>query len=257
MCIMLISGLSVLCTIIVLSVRHTDPTHQAPVWLRQLALHEITRLLCMGRRGDDQAIDESLCSYYRSRGSNVSASQIWNASILNSQLSDTHSQQIRLSPEGHVNDMFFDGVSIRHAPDTIFSISGEKHHQHQQHFGNRTTSATSLGVNADQRMGDAGCKNAAGTESVDGNSSAVKIEITAAVQNNNNSDNADKRQQALLRRRSSTAVYHNALEWHAIARVLDRLFFVIFLTATISFTAGLGFVFAFCPPTEIDVIAVS
>lgn len=256
MCIMVISGLSVLCTIIVLCVRHSDPTHRAPVWLRQLALHKIAQLLCMGRLFDDQLNAESLCTvaYYRSRGSNVRASQIWNESILNSQLYETSSQRIRLSSEGHVNDMFFDSISIRRTSDTISSIFEQKQ---QQHPVSHATSAAPMGVGAEQRMHKADCKNTATCQTEEGNSTPVKISTSGAARNNNNSDHADNREQTQHDTDSSMVVLQNVSEWQAIARVLDRLFFVIFLTGNVGFTSALGFVFAFCSPTEIDVITVS
>jgi Neurotransmitter-gated ion-channel transmembrane region len=52
MCVMVLSGLTLLCTILVLCVRHSNPNERAPVWQRQLALQYVSRLLLMTDSGN-------------------------------------------------------------------------------------------------------------------------------------------------------------------------------------------------------------
>jgi hypothetical protein len=52
-------------------------------------------------------------------------------------------------------------------------------------------------------------------------------------------------------------LYENASEWQAISRSLDRLFFIVFLTATVSFSFILSMIFVLSPPTEVGIISIS
>jgi len=226
--IMMLCGTSIVCSTLVLCLRHSDPSRRAPAWLRRLLLQHVARLLLM------KCADNSSNKRY--------PTDVRVASELTHHVEQTpQSKKVNNVPTKvrHLDAM----VAPSRPSATTPPSTTDAGHRSMEYAVDPVLSPSSAWHNT-------GHQNAiiAGEGQED--------TYIYRFQDNNNDEVNDviptSGEPVTTPSEDTHTAFDNLLEWHTMGRVLDRLFFVIFLTVTIVVTSTLAFIYAFCSPTTVE-----
>jgi len=255
-CVMLISGASIACSTAVLCVRHSDPSRRAPVWFRRLVMRHIARMLLM------------TCTF----------------------ACGTHDSSIKEYPADIRTATEPIPVTKKPPPmKSIAKVSRALHHMNQHNWkrhGNSTArqatlfttdAKSSLSRDDDVTRQNASKDNKQPTRNIvdptisssaavlqhypdsNGNSHSRQDEASmhSIFQDNHFDDGNDVVDKRPLPDDESRTSFDNLLEWHALGRVLDRMFFVIFTLAMLAVTLTLGLIYMYRAPTDVTATPIS
>ena len=248
-CVMLMFGMVIACSTVLLYVRHSDPVRRAPVWFRRLVMHHIARMLLMKQRSC--SYDSSVKKHTPDKSATDEVTPV---------------AMMKLEPMESIANV--DGVSIyvdhphtdglggcnaRLVPSTgkinCNPTQTRDHHATPESITEHGNASTSF-------VRDPVLPSCSTTIQYEDDSSGISYSrqddsrrhsVDSVHQDNHFDDGNDE----------TRTSFDNLLEWHALGRVLDRMFFVIFTLATIAVTMALAFIYAYCAPTSVTATPIS
>jgi len=250
-CVMMISGLSILCSILVLRVRHGEPSKRAPARLRRLVLHRIGPVLqkeCMCTRPSGEASAD----HNKPTASDTAPKADQTTKTKKSSHIDCRSHRLDIS--GAVIRSNAISPQSPGTTDTVFPERG--------HSLSTDTTDVSLEHTINPIHNAVWQSNQEYRETILAGEGQEDNFIYNIRPSDNNKDEVDEAippggGPVTTPSEDTHTAFDNLLEWHTMGRVLDRLFFVIFLTATIVVTSTLAFIYAFCSPTTVELTPVA
>ena len=252
-CVMLISGASIACSTAVLCVRHSDPIRRAPVWFRRLVMHHIARMLlmkCSCSRKTDDSVDKEYPADIRTTTEPIpDAKKPMSKSLAKVARVLHHIQHHDTNKNNNITSK-----QNQHVINQAANPSSSHDHHVTTERTNRHDDHQPAGRSAEPVTSH----NAGRRDSHQPTHQRHEDNYIYSIHQDNHFDDGndavDKRPLPDDETRTS---FDNLLEWHALGRVLDRMFFVIFTLATLAVTMALAFIYAYCAPTSVTATPIS